>query len=324
MNNKIFSSAGKIILSGEHSVVYGEPAIVCSINLKIQSCLIDRKNNSSKENFEEKLIKENFILQKKNQYLENIFKIFENKYGNNKFQTTQFKTYIKSSLPTRSGLGSSAAFAHVIFLSLLDKFNIKLNKEDVFQLVLEAENFAHGTSSGVDPSAVVFGGAQVYKKIENQNSTSNQLFTRKILKNFPQLNIVLISSGQPMESTKEMVELVGLKVRKEKSDTEKNTLKIINKIGLTTTKIIKNFKDKKFDFNLITQNERLLEELGVVGSKAQQLIHKIESIGGYAKITGAGGVKKGSGLVLVFHTNKDKLNEFLDKNGIESYEIEVK
>jgi len=61
---------------------------------------------------------------------------------------------------------------------------------------------------------------------------------------------------------------------------------------------------------LIRENERYLEELGVVSDYTIDLIKEIEKIGGAAKISGAGGIKDNSGILLVYHPDKEKLLNF--------------
>jgi len=114
--------------------------------------------------------------------LEKICNIFERRFvkssylsfnflvSNNSVITSSLTTHTESNLPMKAGLGSSAAFANAVFLCLLDHFNIKLSKEEIFKLVLEAEECIHGTSSGADPSAVVFGGTQVFKTYTDRSA----------------------------------------------------------------------------------------------------------------------------------------------------------
>jgi mevalonate kinase len=289
--SKRFFSSGKIILSGEHSVVYGEPALISAIDLGIEASVSGRGRG-----------------QKKSKYLKQIFKIFEKEFGGREIDKISIS--INSSLSQKSGLGSSAAFAHAVFLCLLDYFDIKLSKEEIFRLVLEAENYIHGTSSGVDPAAVVFGGVQVFK-----NNEERKAFERKQLKNNLKLEFILIDSGKALESTGDMVSLV-------RSNLESK--KIIKQMGKVTREFIESIAEDEFDYSLISKNQRLLEDLGVVGEKAKKLVKEIEGLGGFAKITGAGGIKKGSGWLLVHHPDENKLANFIKENSLKSHKISIK
>lgn len=320
-----FFSSGKIILSGEHSVVYGEPALVSAIDLGISACA----------SYEEKF-------QQQSGYLGEICSIFKRRFvksscldfdflvSTNPINTNNLAINIESNLPRKSGLGSSAAFANAVFLCLLGYFNIKLSKEEIFKLVLEAEKYIHGTSSGVDPSAIVFGGTQIFKvgrqiNLSSSSDANRTIFERKNLKNNLKLKFTLISSGEAVETTGEMVSFVRSRAESDDKKEKDFSAKIIKKMGEVTTNLIKSIASSdEFNYSLISENQRLLEDLGVVGKKAKNLVKEIEALGGFAKITGAGGVKQGSGWLLAFHPYQKKLEKFVENNNLESYKILVK
>jgi mevalonate kinase len=66
-----------------------------------------------------------------------------------------------------------------------------------------------------------------------------------------------------------------------------------------------------------------LEELGVVGERAKKIIRLIERSGGAAKICGAGGLKKGSGMALVYHGDLSVLKRNLKKNKIDFLKVKL-
>ena len=91
-------------------------------------------------------------------------------------------------------------------------------------------------------------------------------------------------------------------------------------------KLNASFKKKNFDqlelltkalatdgsdiLQIIKEANTCLTNLGVVSKSTQKLILQIEKSGGAAKITGAGGIKDGSGMILVYHKNPQKLKDF--------------
>jgi mevalonate kinase len=125
-----------------------------------------------------------------------------------------------------------------------------------------------------------------------------------------------VYSGSATESTKELVDLVASTTAI--SARKKTTLK---SIGQITKKIQTSLENGIFPFQLIQKNQRLLEGLGVVSLTAQKIISKIESIGGVAKITGAGGVKTGSGYLLAAHLDGEILENFLQSQKWEFFSI---
>lgn len=61
---------------------------------------------------------------------------------------------IDGGVPHGRGLGSSAAYARAVVMALADLHAVKVDEDEVFALVQTAENVAHGRSSGVDARAV--------------------------------------------------------------------------------------------------------------------------------------------------------------------------
>ncbi len=289
-------SPGKVIISGEHSVVYGQPAVVGGISLGIST-----QAQPSRE--------EKYKLD--DQYLSHIFDIFSD-YFTKKGQLSyklppirdrvqvhfpKLKVIVDSTLPQKAGLGSSAAFAHAVFLSLANFFNISINAHEMFELVWLAEAFIHTNSSGIDPAAVVFGGLLQYQKSKILPIGSKPFFDS---------DFVLIHSGQAEESTGDMVKLVADKPASYRD-------MIVSQIGKVTTEIVQQLNKKrqtrKFDYSLLSENQSLLEKLGVVGDTANYMVRSVEKIGGVAKITGAGGLRSGSGFLLCWH---QKLSTIID------------
>lgn len=242
-----FSAPGKIILSGEHAVVYGYPAIAIAVNKRLSLKTILNKNNLSWQ--------------------------------------------INSEIPARCGLGSSAALSAVSAAALVYLKTKKLNKEIINDMAFSLEKIHHGKPSGLDNTVSVYGGLIFYEKFKKFKSLK--------VKKLPEF--LLINSGKPKETTKEMINLVASK--------PENKI-ILGKIGKLTQKFVKACKYS----HLIKENERLLEDLGVVSQKAQKIIRQIEKLGAAAKICGAGGVKTGSGMILVTGKNLDLVKKFCRQN----------
>lgn len=271
---------GKVILTGEHSVVHGHSAILASLNLGVKVTI---KEGSLTDQ------------QKADPYLQHLLQIFA-KHD----QTKECKVSIKinSTLPMRSGLGSSAAFAAAV-LSELSKFcDYELSDSRLYDLVLEAENFIHGHSSGADPGIVVYGGLIAFKKGQIQHLSPLILKDRVFF---------LIDSGAATESTGEMIAKVA-----ERSENQVT----LQEIGELSQKMIDDLQNGLFDSKLLNQNQLLLEQIGVVGERAKKIINQLQELGADCKITGAGGVKTGSGFILAFYKNPDEFEENLQAMGL--------
>jgi mevalonate kinase len=82
--------------------------------------------------------------------------------------------------------------------------------------------------------------------------------------------------------------------------------------------------NQKIDFgSLVKENEKLLEELGVVSESTKKIIRRIENTGGAAKISGAGGRKDKSGIVIVYHKDSVKLLNFAKKSNWELFSVKM-
>ncbi len=290
MVKKSFVSApGKIILSGEHSIVHGQPAILAAVNRRLLVEIEESKNGVEIVSDQPTELAE-YALQKTSEFLdENI---------------DNLKIKIKSEIPVNRGMGSSAALSVAIVGVLFRWWCREWDKNLINRIAYEIEKKQHQNPSGGDNSVSCFGGMIVFEKgkIEELDCA--------VLPNF-----VLLDSGEAVESTGEMVSAASQK--------PKAIFKKMRRITLRLIEVLKRGKQFEYLKWLISENERLLEELGVVGNKAKRIIRGIEALGGAAKICGAGGVKEGSGILLCYHQKPTILLDFAKKNKVPSYQLKL-
>lgn len=219
---------------------------------------------------------------------------------------------IRSEIPIGAGMGSSAAFA--VATSAVKLGNIDLEK--INGMAYEMEKRRHGNPSGVDNTIVTYGGFLWYRK-ESENFKTFKQIEPKV--NLPKL--LLLDSGKPAESTKEMVVGVGNLYNKKRETVEK----IFRGIEAVTKNFLRYLlKTDTSDLqDLIKENELLLESLGVVSEKTKKIIRMIEKEGGSAKISGAGGRKDGSGMVIVYHKDIEKIILLGKKNGFDLSSVKL-
>ena len=126
-------SHSKIILMGEHSVVYGYPAIAIPLKNIQMECIVERSRVP-------------FFHNEKDTLSTAVHTAL--KYLNRKNENIKYK--IISDIPPKRGMGSSAAVSIAAIRGVFDYFNRKVDNVTLEKLVNEAEIIAHNTPSGLD------------------------------------------------------------------------------------------------------------------------------------------------------------------------------
>lgn len=288
------SAPGKVHLLGEHSVVYGKPALISAIDLRVTVSIspIDHPDDSN----------------------DNLKKIIEpivkNKLSLKKIPP--YKLEISSQIPIGSGLGSSAAVSAAYITALLSFLKVKWDLNLINTLAYEAEKVFHGNPSGGDNSTVVHGGLLWFRKETPDLKIIQPLdFTipKKLSKNF-----CLINTGKPEETTKQMVEMVRVKREAERGKFQKifdHQEQLVKELLLA----IQTGNEDQL-VSIIRAGEKNLETIGVVSPSVKAIIRKIEANGGAAKICGAGGKTKATGILLCYHPNRSVIQKIAKEENL--------
>lgn len=306
MRKKIItvSAPGKFHLIGEHSSVYGKPAILCAINKRVAVTFQD----ANKDTF----FADDEIAQKAT---DAIRKFIEKKY---KVERRCVLITVKSTLPVGRGLGSSASLCAALSCAFFAYYDLGEDSEKVYEAAYEGEKVFHGNPSGGDLAVCVYGGVVWFRK-----ETEDIKLVRKIPVNVSVLkNIMLIDSGKPYESTKEMVvEVVGKKYKRNKKAVDKFLEDQENLTKQVSDALINN---KVGDFvQSISRAGKNLEKLGVVGKRAKSMVKDLEKIGCFTKISGAGGLTGGGGIIIVVPRDKQETKELCTKNGWKTINVQI-
>lgn len=290
LKNKV-SAPGKIILSGEHAVVYGYPGLYASTSLRMNIELTKNSNRSNSSSYADYAFNKALCM----------FKA-EGK--------SNYSYEIKSKIPVGSGMGSSASLA-VCMSALAQRLAKKeFNLEEINRVAYEIEKKQHGKPSGGDNTIVTFGGFVWYRKEAESLKVFSKITPKKDLP-----NLFIINSGTPKESTGEMVSLVREKYEKNPEEV-KNIFDQIEFCSKGFLKFILNEEKTNIE-DLITYNQRLLEQLGVVSLETKNLITLLEKNKASVKISGAGGRTEGSGILLIYHKDPEKLKNFVKSNKLD-------
>ena len=300
----VASAPAKIILFGEHFVVYGEPAIVLAIDRRAyatvdlnddKSLQVQSSNLKLKGCFKDGMFKvEQGDAREARSRFEPVRLAVEKvlaKYGAN----VGLNVEINSTVPVAAGLGSSAAVVAAVTAGVGALLKVKMSKEDVFAIALEAEKTVHGTPSGVDPAIATYGGSILFQtdtgfkplEVKAQiplviGDTGVERYTRiqvekvrKIADNYPQVM-------EPLRKAAREIVLRGIDALKEND---------LDTLG-----------------ELMNINQALLYGIGVSDESLEWLINAARKAGALgAKLTGAGG-----GGCMIALANDEKLGTVQD------------
>ncbi len=256
------SAPGKVILFGEHFVVYDRPAIVSAIHLRarIEAWIHDQPGVW--------IGSRRLVNHPASRAIEYVFE----KAG----FTSGVTLKISSSIPSSVGLGSSASIAvasagttSLITLGRIDEELVKLAAG-------EGEKIIHFNPSGIDTSIALYGGGGLYTR--SRGFTHIEIPLKKIL---------IIDTGKTRK-TGEMVKRV-------KEFMEKNKERF-DKILKREEELIEEALDafRSLDLErlgrLMLENQSLLREVGVSSLEIEEAVKIALDAGAYgAKLTGAGG-----------------------------------
>ncbi|OGF98723.1 mevalonate kinase [Candidatus Gottesmanbacteria bacterium RBG_16_38_7b] len=256
------SAAGKLMLLGEHAVVYGYPCLVTAINKKIT---VSIKKIPSQD------IQLNSPIAPKSVYVAASVSKFFQKY---KFKSGLSITTTSEFLPTL-GLGSSSAVTVATLKALAQLFEIQLNKSQLFDLAVSVVRSIHSQASGFDVASAVYGGTIYY-----------QIGKPVIQLPHRHLPLLVIYSGTKADTSSIVARVAALKV--------KNPAKV-NNIFKSIASLVDKAKNAylKSDWptlgKLFNQNHQLLIKLGVSTDKLDSLVNTALNNGAYgAKLSGAG------------------------------------
>ena len=268
------SAPGKVILFGEHFVVYGVKAILCSINKRVT--VTAEKTSEKKISINSEIGK--LILEPDKSILEinsplKPFYYLANKAIKN--EDTGIHIEIDSDIPLGAGLGSSSACC-VAGAAAIFKLFRKVSKEEVLKLAIEAERTIFENTSGADCTVCTYGGIMEYSK--------NNGF--KKIEDEPNYQLVIINSNIE-HSTQSMVS----KVKKFKNKNEEEFSKLSNlesELVEDVLKLVKKNKIKEIGEKM-NENQKYLETLGISNNQLTEIIKIAQESSFGAKITGSGG-----------------------------------
>ncbi|CCV64524.1 Mevalonate kinase [Alteracholeplasma palmae J233] len=289
---------GKIILMGEHSVVYGKPAIALPFKeVKIESYVSFTNSPITIDCLYYK-----GILEEADLVIEGIKKLVISVLEYLGKKPFGLHIRIDSKLPAQRGLGSSAAVSIAVVRSLFNLYNEILTDELLQYFSNIAEQIHHVNPSGIDSSTVVSNDAIFFQK--DSEKTYIPLRVDGIL--------VVADTGR-MGKTKEAI----LEVKKLWKENPTIINPILDRLGELTNEVrsylISN-EVKRLGMAL-TEAHQLLKSINVSDEGLEKLVDAALASGALgAKLTGGG--KGGCMIAVVESLEKAKaVAEALKENG---------
>ena len=268
------SAPGKVILFGEHFVVYGVKAILCAIDKRITVIAEKTKERkiSVKSNIGRLELEKNTPLSEINSPLKPFYYLANKIIRNHE---TGIKIIVESNIPSGVGLGSSSACC-VAGAAAISRLFTDTTREEILKLAIEAEKTIFQNTSGADCTVCTYGGIMEYDKKNGFTKIESQ----------PNFHLVIANSN--IEHSTETV-VAEVKKFKEENEVEFSTLcKSESELIEDVLKALKENNIKEIG-NKVIQNQQYLEKIGISNNKLRDMI-KIGKNGSFgAKLTGAGG-----------------------------------
>ena len=297
---------GKVILLGEHSVVYGRHAIAVpvpqTIRVKVEDCKEGVTLMIPSWGIEYQLDKD---IEQRQSFEKPAGAILERLNLSNKGMRIE----VFPDIPRGMGLGGSAAIAVAIIRGLSNHFNLGLSDEEVNGMAFESEKIAHGNPSGIDNTMATFGQPLIYRTgepplVERLNINEN-------------FSLVVGFSRHEGVTAKT--------VRNVREGWRKNTAmyeKIFDDIDDLVLKSVTAIQNN--DFALLGQMmnfcQGLLNALQVSNPELERLIGLAREAGALgAKLTGGGG----GGAMVALVKNESEVAEAIESEGFETLSFTV-
>lgn len=298
---------GKVILLGEHSVVYGRHAVAAPIELAVQARV--RECEEGVHLVVPRWGMEQRLHERADQRhsFEKPAGLILDKLG---LAGQAMRLEVFPNVPRAMGLGGSAATAVAIIRALDDHFRLGLGDEEVNQLAYESEKVAHVTPSGIDNTVATFGRCLLYRRGE------------------PPL-IRDVHPAQPIPMVIGMTGVEGLtakmvaRVRAAWESNERLYERIFDEIDGLALEALEamNVNDLQKLGELMNVNQGLLNALGVSCWELEELVQIARENGASgAKLTGAGG---GGSMVAVCPEDPQRVVDAMRSAGYQAMEVKI-
>lgn len=346
MHRTIIARApGKVILMGEHAVVYGKPALLSAVSLSTTTTLTPSRDSfihislpsyslTTHLTYDELM---RFVQERRQDWLQFIesgnFSFLKRGHSDCAYlvklaagealmrlslkPSTGFELTVASDIPAGSCMGSSAAVSASVVAGIFGFFSKPFNRDRINEIVYEVEKAQHGRPSGGDNTTSVYGGFVWFRK-----ETETIKLMKQLSYSPPFPHLLVVHTGTPRYSTGEMVAYVRRRYerfprrfRSYFDEMESLTRSFVGYLpDLPASEIIPLWKEY----------QRVLDLLGVTTLGVRQFVSDIESLGGAVKVTGAGSHGSGNGgMVLCIHSDPSVIKQVALRHGFSYFDVQL-
>jgi mevalonate kinase len=298
--NVVASAPGKVILLGEHAVVFGQPAIAVAIDHRLQ-CSLTASDTYT--------LNGHPLNERTHAYVSLAATRFWNG-GPLAIETT-------SEFPSGSGLGSSAAVS-VAALGAIESLQGRMNPKNVARDAFEIESRVQGRASPIDTSTSAHGSGIFVNRTKGNDliwemaKDTRHWYIHHL--DVPQLSMVVGFTGISA-ATGPLVAKV--KRFADKSNFAREIIEEIGQLTIEGREALRRNDPVKLG-SLMTRDQKLLAILGVSCPALDDLIDAALPLSYGAKLTGAGG----GGSMVALTDRPDQVAEAIRSKG--GYPIKVK
>lgn len=284
------SAPGKLMLMGEHSVVYSNPCLVASINKRITV----------------EIAKSDQDFWPNSKFIDSAVKIFRTAKNINQ----PVKITTASDFTASYGLGSSSAVTAATVYGLHKLFlDQEPDKKELFAFSYLVALEVQGVSSGFDIASAIYGGIIYFL-------TGGKIIEPILANDLP----LLVAYSGTKANTVDIVN----QVKQQMTDHEAGVKEIFRNISHLVEEGKKALLEKDWQRlgTLMNFNQDYLSDLGVSTEKLDDMISAAKNSGAYgAKLSGAG---EGDCMIAVIPEEKRKeISESITKVGGEILDVKI-
>lgn len=267
---------GKIILFGEHYVVYGLPGIASAVS-DLTVAKIEKADKY--ELIDNRPAIEGYKVKKKGEMERSMNLILD--FMHIDVEKTPVKITLSGNLFCTSGIGASAAMATSIARAFSEHFALNLDDKQINRISYEGEKGSAGTPSGIDNTCATFGGLLWFKK--NLEGGEN---TIELIKIREPIRIVLGNTGLSAVTSEVVADVK--RAREDNPGKFKRIFSDYENLVNEARQALEDYDLEKMG-KLMNENHMLLQETGVSCSELDHLVELAKENGAIgAKMTGTG------------------------------------